>query len=110
MNTAKEFFDRLKSDEAFAKEVGESILAKQKAGAADIYETIIPVAEDKGCQVTKEDLDKIVEEAPEELSEEELGKVAGGTGCLIATSAIPMITNSATNLSPNATIVVTAMN
>ena len=110
MNTAKDFFDRLKTDEAFAKEVSEIILAKQKAGAADVYETVIPVAEEKGYQVTKEDLDKLMEEAPAELSEEELGKVAGGTGCLIATGAIPMITLSATNLSPDASIVVTAMN
>ena len=83
MKTAKEFFERIQNDEAFAKEIAEACQAKRDAGATNYYETIIPVAEERGYEVTEENLDSIVENMSSELSEEELGKVAGGTSCIV---------------------------
>ena len=82
MKTAKEFFEQLKTDEAFAKEVTEAVTAKREAGAKNYYETFIPVAAEYGYEISKEELDEVYEKQVSELSEEELGKVAGGTSCL----------------------------
>ena len=82
MKTAKELFERLKTDEAFAKEFSEALTAKREAGAKSYYETIIPVAEERGYMVTKEDIDEMLKVHDEELSPDELGKVAGGASCI----------------------------
>lgn len=84
MKTAKEFFERLRNDEAFSKEVAAEIQAKRDAGAKSYYETFIPVAAEKGYQVSEEELDEIYEDMASTMSDEELGKVAGGTSCLTA--------------------------
>ena len=91
MKTSKEFFERLKTDEAFAKEVGEKIAAKREAGAANYYETIIPVAAELDYEVKEEELDAISEAQTSELSEEELGKVSGGGSCLVIVSIASVI-------------------
>lgn len=83
MKSAKELIARLQSDEAFSKEYTEAVKAKQESGIKDVYEIIIPVAAQFGYDVTKKDIDEIQASANDELSEEELGKVAGGT-CLFA--------------------------
>lgn len=81
MMTSKEFFERIANDEAFAKEVSEAVKAKREAGAANYYETIIPAAAEYGYEISREELDEIYEKETENMSEEELGKVAGGTSC-----------------------------
>lgn len=90
MGTAKEFLQRLNDDQAFANEVAEAIKEKREAGATNYYETIIPVAAERGYEVTEDDLDKMNDIQSEVLNDEELGKVAGGTSCLgaLATFAI----------------------
>lgn len=88
MKTAKEFFDRLRDDEAFAKDVAEAVQAKRDAGAKSYYETFIPVAESKGYSVSEKDLDAVFEERANDLTEDELGKVAGGTSCGVISSVI----------------------
>ena len=82
MKTAKELFERLKTDEAFAKEFSEALTAKREAGAKSYYETIIPAAEERGYELSKEELDEILKAQDSELSAEELGKVAGGGSCV----------------------------
>ena len=82
MKTAKELFERLKTDEAFAKEFSEALTAKREAGAKSYYETIIPAAEERGYELSKEELDEILNAQDTELSAEELGKVAGGGSCV----------------------------
>ena len=79
MKTLKELIERLQSDEAFAKEYTEAVKAKQDPDVKDVYGTIIPVAAQFGYEVTKKDIDEMLASASEELSAEELGKVAGGT-------------------------------
>ena len=44
MKTAKELFERLRTDEAFATEFTEALQSKRKAGAKNYYETMIPAA------------------------------------------------------------------
>ena len=85
MKTAKELFERLKTDEAFAKEFAEALKTKREAGAKSYYETYIPAAAERGYELSKEVLDEIINAQETELSPEELGKAAGGTSCLPAT-------------------------
>ena len=108
MKSSKEFFERLKNDEAFSKEVAEAIIAKREAGAANYYETYIPVANERGYELSKEELDTILAASTEELTEEELGKVAGGTSCLIP--AIIFVTVTSTVMTASLTVsIVTAI-
>ena len=81
MKTSKELFERLKTDEAFAKEFNEALVAKREAGAKSYYETFIPAAAERGYELSKEELDAVMNAQDSELSPEELGKVAGGTSC-----------------------------
>ena len=92
MKTAKELFERLKTDEAFAKEFSEALTAKREAGAKSYYETIIPAAEERGYELSKEELDEILKAQDSELSAEELGKVAGGGSCVTLVIGTIMIT------------------
>lgn len=85
--TANEFFSRLKTDEAFAKEVREKVVAKHAEGTDNVYDTLIPVAAEYGCDLTNDDIDTMIESASEEISEEDLGKVAGGTMCAVISLA-----------------------
>ncbi len=97
MKTSKEFFEKVKTDEAFAKELGGKINEKVKAGEKDLA-VITQVAAEYGYTVTEDELQELVEEKSAELSEEELGKVAGGTtpvclftGFLVITMTIDTI-------------------
>ncbi|MBR5088788.1 MAG: hypothetical protein IK093_05120 [Ruminiclostridium sp.] len=85
MKTSKELFERLRSDEAFAKDFSEVLTAKRENGANNCYEAIIPAAAGFGYELTKEELDEIINAQDSELSADELGKAAGGTSCLAAT-------------------------
>lgn len=96
MKTSKEFFTRLQTDSDFANEVNEAIKRKKDEGAANYYETFIPVAAERGYTITVGELDAIAEEQVNELSEEELGKVAGGTSCLPASVALSIMTTAST--------------
>ena len=96
MKSAKEFLERLNSDPDFAKEFSQKMLEKKEAGAKDQYDAIIPIAAELGYEITADQIKKVNEAATEELSEEELGKVAGGTSCYtlyaISSVVITMIT------------------
>ena len=49
-----------------------------------MYETMIPTAEELGYKVTEEELRGFANAGMEQLSEEDMGKVAGGTSCIPA--------------------------
>lgn len=95
MMTSKEFFERLESDESFAQKVSDEIIAKREAGAKDYYETFLPVAAENGYSLSREELDAVVEARSAELSDEELGKVAGGTSCLSVAIVASIVTSLA---------------
>ena len=84
MKTAKEFVERLQNDEAFVKAVNDGIEARKNAGAKDYTEALIPVAAELGYEITVEQVEALRKKQSEVISEEELGKVAGGTSCLTA--------------------------
>ncbi len=79
MKTEKELLERLQKDREFAREFNESFIAKKKAGADNSVETMILVASDLGYKLTEEAIKSFMDQRPGELSEDELGKVAGGT-------------------------------
>ena len=79
MQTVKDLFERLKTDEAFAKEFSDAVQAKGAPDADNIYGALIMTAEEYGYTVTKEDIDEFVNSQDIELDAEELGKAAGGT-------------------------------
>ena len=84
MKTAKEFVEKIANDEAFAKAVNEAIQAKKNAGAKDYTEALIPVAASLGYEITTEQVEEFLAKQSEVISEEELGKAAGGTSCFAA--------------------------
>ena len=81
MKTAKEFIEKLQSDEAFAKQVNDGIQKKKDAGAQDYAEALIPVAAELGYEITQEQVEAFNAKRSEAIGEEELGKAAGGTAC-----------------------------
>lgn len=107
MATTKELFERLSTDQAFAEQFTEAIKARREAGAANYYETVIPVAAQFGYEVKPEELDKINEQEAEVLTDDELGKVAGGTSCLtLLASLSAVVTTCASVASVIDTIVI----
>ena len=82
MKTAKEFIEKLRTDEVFAKQVNEGIQKKKDAGAKDYVDAILAVAAELGYEVTREQVEGLRAKQEESISEEELGKAAGGTLCL----------------------------
>ena len=96
MKTAKDFFERLKADETFAKEFAETLKAKREAGVSGLYETVIPAAEESGYSVSREELDEFISSQESELSEEELGKVAGGSELFTIVISLVTISGLAT--------------
>ena len=82
MANTKELFERLVNDQEFATRFAEEVKAQRESGAASAYEAIAPVASTYGYEVTEEELSMIDSGTDEVISDEELGKVAGGTSCL----------------------------
>ena len=81
MKTAKDLFERLNADEAFGKEFTEALQKNHEAGAKDNYESFLRTAQEYGYSASREDLDEMLKSLEGDLTEEELGKVAGGTVC-----------------------------
>ena len=92
MLTFQDLLKRLKDDQEFTKKFNEAVTARREAGAESYYETIIPVAAELGYDVKPEELDSINDQVKNELSEEELGKVAGGTSCLTMIASLTAAT------------------
>ena len=74
MKTAKEFMDKLQSDEAFATQLREKV-----KDAEDKLSAICDFAKEQGYDINPDQLKEIIQAQSEDLSEEELGKLAGGT-------------------------------
>ena len=91
MKPAKEFIERLKNDKEFAEDVKAALEAKRAAGASNYYETVIPVAAERGYEIKEEQLDALYDLESDVLTEEELGKVAGGSICGLLFTALMSI-------------------
>ncbi len=78
MKSAKELFERLKTDKEFAKQFNDLVQAKRASGANNYYDIMIPAAAELGYELTREALDEMIKQNSEEISEEELGTISGG--------------------------------
>ena len=84
MANEKEFLKKMMDDKAFDAQVRDAVKAKKDAGAKDYNEAIVSVAKELGYEVTAEELRAVRDEMSEDISEAELGMVAGGktrSGC-----------------------------
>lgn len=88
MKPSKEFFERLQTDEEFAKEIAEKIHTRFNEGETDVKALWIPVAAEYGYELTGEELDEMHACATEEISDEELGKLSGGVTPLLAVTSV----------------------
>lgn len=84
MKTAKEYIERLQSDKDFAAQVKEKLKAAKDAGAEDMFAAVSAAAKELGYEISPEQLKELASQS-EDVSEEELGKVAGGSVCIIFT-------------------------
>ena len=94
MKTSKELFERLNTDEAFAAEFNEKAIEKLDAGEKDSKKILIPLAAEYVYELTDGELDEIYEAATAEMSDEEIGKVAGGTTPICYVLATVVITGA----------------
>ena len=77
MKTAKEFIEKMQSDKDFTAQVKEKVKAAKDAGAEDTFAAISTVSKELGYEISPEQL-KEIENQSEDVSDEELGKVADG--------------------------------
>ena len=78
MKTAKEFIEKMQSDKDFTAQVKEKVKAAKDAGAEDTFAAINTVSKELSYEISPEQIKEIVASASEDISDEELGKVAGG--------------------------------
>ena len=78
MKTAKEYIERMQSDEDFVAQIKEKVRPAKDAGAEDMFAVTSAAAKELGYEISAEQLKEIVASASEDISDEELGKIAGG--------------------------------
>ena len=98
MKTVREFIEKLNDDKAFAEEVSTKVKERIEAGETDYKAIWIPVAAEYGYELTAEELDRLSDEAAASMSDEELGKVAGGSTPICVTATV-LFTVSVVSLS-----------
>ena len=80
MKTAKEYIERMRSDKDFAAQMSEKVKALLDAGEKDVFVAVSKAARELGYEISPEQV-KEINKPNEDISEEELGKLAGGTIC-----------------------------
>ena len=80
MKTAKEYIERMRSDKDFAAQMNEKVKALLAAGEKDVFAAVSKAARELGYEISPEQV-KEINKPNEDISEEELGKLAGGTSC-----------------------------
>ena len=90
MKTAKEFIERLQSDELFAVQMKEKVEASGASTVQEAFAAVSAAAAELGYEISPEQLREIAAAQNEDFSDEELGKVAGGTSPLISLIASDM--------------------
>jgi len=91
VKTFKDFLDRVTSDEAFADEINTAAAEKREEAAKKVNEILIAVAKERGYEITEQELKEYMSSQVTELSEEEMGKVAGGTVIPVVTATIAIV-------------------
>ena len=80
MKTAKEYIEKMQNDKDFVAQMSEKVKDAQEAGAKDVFTAVSAAAKELGYDVSPEQV-KEISAQNEDISEEELGKVAGGSTC-----------------------------
>ena len=88
MKTSKEFLERLQNDESFAIAVNETAKKRLDAGEKDYKSLWKSIAEEHGYMFTDEELEERLKDLSGEMSDEELGKVAGGTTPILYVTSV----------------------
>lgn len=78
MKNTADFMKRLMEDEAFAKEVNDKMKAVIEGDSADKKQALVDIGAEYGYEIAPDDLKELSADN-DVLSEEELGKVSGGT-------------------------------
>lgn len=93
MKTAKDFFEDIKKDQDLAATIGEALKAKLDGKTDDdaVASAFSEVAADNGYELTPEEVKTYGEDLSEDLSEEELGKVAGGSLLFALSTGLSML-------------------
>ena len=79
MKTAKEYIEKMQSDKEFAAQMSEKAKALLAAGEKDVFAAVSKAAKELGYELSPEQVREI-NKRNEDISEEELGKLAG-VGC-----------------------------
>ncbi|MBR3237569.1 MAG: hypothetical protein IKF99_03935 [Oscillospiraceae bacterium] len=87
MKTAKEYVERMRGDKAFAAQMNEKVKALLDAGEKDAFSAVSKAAKELGYEISPEQVREI-NKPNEDVSEEELGKLAGGTSCIALTVVV----------------------
>ena len=104
MKTAKEYVERMRGDKAFAAQMNEKVKALLDAGEKDAFSAVSKAAKELGYEISPEQVREI-NKPNEDVSEEELGKLAGGTSC-IALTVVVSVTASCSSISFGAAILI----
>ena len=94
MKTAKEYVERMRGDKAFAAQMNEKVKALLDAGEKDAFSAVSKAAKELGYEISPEQVREI-NKPNEDVSEEELGKLAGGTSCTAAIATAVMWASAA---------------
>ena len=92
VDQVKAFFEKSKDDEALAQKIKDA-QAAYKGDKSDkdtaIAATVIPIAAEAGFNFTVADFKAAFDKGEGEASEDELDKVAGGSGWLTIVCGVP---------------------
>ena len=98
MKAFRELIEDLQKDEALAAKFSEAVNAKaEDAGKEeDPFGAIAEIAAEFGYEADPEELKELAVEQQENLSEEELGKVAGGSSpfCIATASVLTTLVSA----------------
>lgn len=87
MKTAKEYIERMQADKEFGEQMKQKILAAKQAGAEDLFAAASAAAKELGYDISPEQIREFSDQG-EDISDEELGKLAGGTSCTPAIAGL----------------------
>ncbi len=80
MKTAKEYIERMQTDKEFGAQMQQKILAAKQAGAEDLFAAASAAAKELGYDISPDQIRELGNQS-EDISDEELGKLAGGSSC-----------------------------
>ncbi len=103
MKTAKDYIERMRSDKEFVAQMREKIKAAQDAGEKDSFAAVSRAARELGYDVSPEQVREI-SRLNEDVSEEELGKIAGGTSCTALISWVSIVSTLSVTVSVSETV------